>query len=767
MRKLAIVSAAFSLAVFTANYILSTAWLLPASAAAAALGALLLSARRKWLRGVILTAFGLSAGLLCFAVHAQFTTVPAHILDGQTVTFRASVASYPREYEDYSSVELRLSVEGYPTLRTVAYDRTGALSGARPGDGVAGTAVLHTADLRYGEAYDRYNAQNIYLTATLGEDLRLTRQRDGALRGLFARLRHALSERIGRIFPEDTAAYFQSLLLGDKSGLYRDDALYLAMSRTGFMHIVAVSGMHVAALVAFLQYLMGVGRRSSLVCLLVVWGFVLMTGCSPSAIRAAFMQTTLLLAPLLRRENDPPTSLMTALALLLAANPHAAASVSLQLSFAAMAGLMLVGERLSPELPCRGKKKWQRALASYLTGTAASSLGVLLFTLPLIALHFGYVSVLSPVANLLALWTVPICFSGGFLSCALSYLSLPLGQAAAWLLSWPARFLFLVARLVSSVPFSAVYMRNRTNVFWLALVYLLALIVWRSYWPRWKKLLIPAVLAGAALFVSLFSARLYYRGEGGFVTVLNVGQGQSIAVFSEESTLLIDCGSIHSLDNAGDVAAAYLKSCGREAVDVLMLTHLHSDHANGVVRLLESIPVGTILMPADPDNEDGMLEPILAAAQRHGTQLRCLARDEELGLGGVRLRLFAPGSAGDANERCLTAAVSIGSFDMLVTGDIDKTAERDLLARQELRDMELLIVGHHGSRYAASGELLSAIGADTAVVSVGYNNFGHPTQETLERLDAYGYNVYRTDLNGDVEFRISQENTWQGKTRAN
>ena len=91
---------------------------------------------------------------------------------------------------------------------------------------------------------------------------------------------------------------------------------------------------------------------------------------------------------------------------------------------------------------------------------------------------------------------------------------------------------------------------------------------------------------------------------------------------------------------------------------------------------------------------------------------------------------------------------------MLVTGDINKVAERELLAAHDLNDLELLIVGHHGSRYASSGELLGALGADTAVVSVGYNTFGHPTHETLERLDAYGYTIYRTDQNGTVEIHI-------------
>ena len=103
----------------------------------------------------------------------------------------------------------------------------------------------------------------------------------------------------------------------------------------------------------------------------------------------------------------------------------------------------------------------------------------------------------------------------------------------------------------------------------------------------------------------------------------------------------------------------------------------------------------------------------------------------------------------------LTAEV--GDEDILITGDVRGATERKLVNAQDLSDTDILIVGHHGSKYSSSGELLSAVGAENAVISVGYNNYGHPTNETLERLRAYGYNVYRTDLNGNVEIRLPAE----------
>ena len=208
------------------------------------------------------------------------------------------------------------------------------------------------------------------------------------------------------------------------------------------------------------------------------------------------------------------------------------------------------------------------------------------------------------------------------------------------------------------------------------------------------------------------------------------------------------------MDNAGEVAADWLESAGRDHVDTLVLSHLHADHCNGVTMLLELIPVEEIVFSPNADADEEMLPEILNAAQKHNTRVTELRADTEMSYGKLRLRMFAPPESGNENERCIISLLSVGDYDMLFTGDAPKKAERDLLEHTELPDAELLIVGHHGSRSSSDGSFLAAIRAETAVISVGNNSFGHPTWEVLERLEAYGSRVYRTDLNGTVELRI-------------
>jgi len=121
---------------------------------------------------------------------------------------------------------------------------------------------------------------------------------------------------------------------------------------------------------------------------------------------------------------------------------------------------------------------------------------------------------------------------------------------------------------------------------------------------------------------------------------------------------------------------------------------------------------------------------------------------------GMRI---VPAAKGDANERCIMCKATLDDYSMLITADADISAENELAEEQELSDVDVLVAGHHGSRYSTGQALMNELEAKTAIISAGYNNYGHPTHEVLERLAAYGYDIYRTDLNGTVELRPQRQ----------
>ena len=754
MRKLAIVCASAAAAIFLSFYLLPRNVILPLAGLCAPAGAILLWRGKRTRHGGVHAAFlvllGAALGLASYALHWNATIGRAADWDETEQRMTVCLLESPEVFERYTRLLVQRTEA--PKLDVMLYAYDGELPELRPGDELEVTARFRRADLRRGEKNNNYISKNIYLTGTLRE-LEKTGKRHITLRTVASSCSKQIADRVETVFSDRVAVFMKALMLGEKTDFYRDLPLYARMRGAGFMHIVAVSGMHVAFLVGMIQLLFGARPMSSVAGILLVGFFVLMTGASPSAVRAGIMISIQLLAPIFRRENDGPTSLMAALSLILLVNPFSCASISLQMSFSAMAGMVLLAGPLTRSMLAAFGLS-ERSLLRAPVATVAASLAVLAFSAPLSALHFGTLAVYSPLVNLLGLWAVSACFCLGWLSCLAGLILLPLGRILAVPAALLARYLIYIAGLICRLPHHLISMAGAERKLWLLLCYVLALLGWRTRASHRFRVLMPVSLAVLSLVLCLRVSGLRYQRADAVAAALDVGQGECVCVLSGDATLMLDCGG-SNLENAGETAANYLEAAGRSRLDLLVLSHLHDDHCNGVEMLLELVPVGEIILSPDADMEEGRLAAIEAAAERHGTKVTRLDEDVELTFGSLRLKLFAPPPDGSENERCIISLASIGDFDMLMTGDSLKQAELDLVEKYSLPDTELLIVGHHGSRTSTDNLFLETIRAEDAVISVGSNNsYGHPNREVLARLQAHGCNIWRTDRNGTVEIRV-------------
>ena len=381
----------------------------------------------------------------------------------------------------------------------------------------------------------------------------------------------------------------------------------------------------------------------------------------------------------------------------------------------------------------------------------------MILSVPATAIRFGSVQVLSPVTNILVMWAVSLCFSGGIAALLLGAIFLPAGKLLALPVRILVRYIILASRAVSAIPFASLYTCSDFAVYWVAGTYMLFLLFLFLPVSTRKKFFYPFTLSILSLALLLTCTKIRYDRYSGVFSVINVGQGESVAVFSGDKTLMIDCGSIMTADSAGDVAGSYLLSCGRSSVDLLVLTHLHEDHVNGIPVLLEYLPVKEIAISAYAPDEEEMLSTILQSAEAHNVKISYIGREAEALLGDISIRMFTPLSDEDANDQCVISIVSIGDYDMLVTGDASKASEEKLLQNQSLPAIDLYVAGHHGSKTSTGTDLLDTLRrADNpvAVISCGYNTFGHPSPETLEALEKYSILTYRTDLDGTVQFTL-------------
>lgn len=751
-----ITAAGFGFAAGTAlsHYVLPASWLYIVSAAMlipALFCAVFLRGFRR--RDGVAAFLFLALGMSWYSMYSgKFIDAAAQYAD-KTCTVTVRVDEYPYRDGDYASLNVTLAERGEPSLGIAVSDYSGTLPELRPGDLAEMELELMDAGERYGEATDVYAARGVHLRAYYVALHGV--ERDGRSALYFPQeLMNAVRGSIVRVFPEDVQDIMLALLIGDTHGVYEDVELDNALSVTGVAHVVSVSGMHLGFLYSALSALLG-RRRAFFVGVPVLVLFTFMAGCSSAIVRACVMLVLSMLGTVLRRDYDPLAGLAMALLLLLAENPVSVASVSLQLSFASMLGLILITPRLNRwfNRRFRGAKGRVKGICRTAWSAFSASLGATVFTAPVVAVIFGYVSLLSPLANLLTLWAVSLAFTLGFAAAALGLIYAPLGIACAWLAAWPARYFVWCISLLARIPYAAVYTADGGVVWWLLFTYavFIAAIVMRR--RRGLRLAVPALCSAAVLAAVLISSALRTADERS-VTVLDVGQGQSIALLSGESAVVVDCGGMGSWDDAGDVASEYLLGRGRYGIDALVLTHLHSDHADGAARLLTRVKVGTLYMPEGTDDSDGELAGILEAAARRGTEVVEISEDTAVSLPGLELSLTAPQDTGDENERGLVVRASIGEYDTVITGDVGAPTERLLAEEGKLPPSELLIAGHHGSRSSNSFELVSAVRPETVVVSVGYNSYGHPTDEALVRLAVTGADIYRTDVNGDVTVTI-------------
>lgn len=744
MRKLMWFTIGYAAACAVGTYLLRGRGLL-LMFAVCALGALALVKFREHpvSRRCMVLLLGCAVGALAFFGYEYAVLRPAGMVDGETVpvTIRATDYSWPTQYGTGCDGEMELDGRIY---KVRFYRReTEALE---PGDVVTMPAQLRLTD----EGGDReptfHRTSGILLLAYPRGDS-VAADGEPALRDRPAMWANRLKGIIGESFPEDTFAFAKALLLGDKTSLSWEQSREFSLS--GISHIVAVSGLHVSILFGFIGMVMGKRRWPMLLLgVPVLLCFGTMAGFTASVTRAVLMQILFLLALAVNREYDPPTALSFAGLVILLQCPLAIAGIGFQLAFASVAGIFLFYPRLSgwmkTWLPGKGKKLRGR-LERWFVSCVCVTLSATVMTVPLVALHFGVVSLVSAVTNLLVMPVVSLIFYGVMAVCALGCFHSGAAAVLAEVISVPIRYVLTVAKTMAGLPLSAVFTVSPYIVIWLVFVY--GLIFWLLLSKRKRPALVVG-LSAVGLCVSLMLSFLEPLTCDYRVTVLDVGQGQCIVLQSEGSTFLVDCGGRRG-EEAADIAAEYLLSQGIRRIDGLILTHYDRDHAEGAEFLPNWVEIERVYLP-ETEDADGCREGAYRAAQEQ----IIIDGEIEIVFADAKIRIFPAKRINSGNDSCASVLFTRGKCDTLITGDLSSDAERQLLVDYEFPDLEVLIVGHHGSKYSTCAELLQATAPDVAIISVGKENgYGHPTQEVLERLKKAGCVIYRTDLHGTITYR--------------
>ncbi len=530
------------------------------------------------------------------------------------------------------------------------------------------------------------------------------------------------------------AGILAALAIGDQRAISAEE--WRLFNRTGVTHLMSISGLHVTLVSGLAAGLAAFGwrripgaalrlparRAAALAAIAAALGYTLLAGFAVPAQRTFYMVSVVALALWSGRISSPSRTLALAFAIVVAADPWAPLAPGLWLSFGAVA-LMFYVAAAGPHV-----LQWIRMQWAVTVGLAPAAL-----------LLFGQVSLAGPLANALAIPLVSVIVT----PLALLAAALPLDfilHSAAWLVEWLLVFLEWCASLPGSL-----WQQHAAPLWSVALA--LAGAAWLLA-PRG----VPWRPAGAALMAPAFCLAPPAPAAGeAWITTADVGQGLAVVVRTATRTLVYDAGPGYGpeADSAGRILVPLMRGAGIERVDLLVLSHEDGDHLGGALTLLETFDVQA-------------LASSLAAPHALNTltasPLRCAA-----GTGwqwdAVRFEFLHPPAGWEKarrNDQSCVLRVAAAGGAMLLTGDIERLAESDLIAKSPRADV--LLVPHHGSRTSSGEEFIAAVSPRWAVVPAGYRNrFGHPAREVLERYRGAGVAVLRTDLHGAIEVLLRSD----------
>lgn len=609
-------------------------------------------------------------------------------------------------------------------------------------------------------------------------------------------LRSRLARNLAEVLPEPQASLAQGVILGIRGNIpqeLRDD-----FARSGTSHLLAISGLHLSIMAGVM---LGIGlwlfgRRHYLyvwLALCVIWLYALVTGMHLPVVRGAIMASMFLFAELLGRQRSAIVALTFAAAVMVGVSPYILGDVSFQLSFLAMAGLVFLfpvfrnlGRKATAAL--LGEEGTTVSIANVAVDTLSATLGAVIAVWPVVAYYFGIISFVGPLATFLALPALPGVIIAGVLAALIGIVAMPVAHVVGWLAWLFLSYMTLVVSGLAAPSISSIEVDSISPAFVWGYYLVLAVAIWFS---SKRKALQDAFSGAAARFktgVSL-SFRLSRTGKWIISPLLVIAVLVSFAAFTmpddnlhvsfldvgEGDAILVRKGNQQVLIDGGPGLQAINLELGREmpfwdrTIDLLVLTHPHHDHLAGLVEVLRRYEVGQVLYPA-LEYESPVYDEWRRLIQEGGIKQTLACAGQQINLcDGIVMTVLSPPSilltdtGSDVDNNSVVLKLSIGNISFLLTADIMREPEWELVRERADLDSTVLKVAHHGSDTSTTPEFLAVVNPEVAVISCGAENkFGHPSDEVLNRLKvAIGSdNVYCTAEHGTIEFITNGERLW-------
>ena len=548
------------------------------------------------------------------------------------------------------------------------------------------------------------------------------------------------------------------MMLGEK-GLIPPEIKEI-FAEAGIMHILAVSGLHVGIIAAALFFLLNFLKLPKklkftiLILFLIIYASI--TGYQPSVLRATIMFALLIGGKLINRNRNLFLSLFLAAFLILLSNPLVLYDAGFLLSFMVTFFLIYLSPILQEQL-----SKVLVWIKDPLSISIASWIGIF----PLSAYFFNKVSIISIVVNIFIVPLTGIALILGFITFFIGLVSIPLAYLIANINFFVLKMILLISKYFSLLSFSFIY-TAQPSIFVIFLYYIMIFlaieIFYKKIFPPKMKIKATILILSAVLVVII--VQVFSPVDNLKVNFINVGEGDCILIEAPKKyNILIDGGGtpFSTFDVGGKVVIPYLRRKGINKINLLILTHPHLDHLEGLLAVLREFKVEMVLDSGLICNIPEYREFISNIKKEGILYHQARAGDNFIFNNNLEIILLNPlynsdfYNESDFNNASIVVKLLYKNTDFLFTGDIENTTENNLLIWQNILKSDVLKIAHHGSSNSSSLEFLEKVNPIITIISTGKNNFGHPSEKIIERLKDKNIPVYRTDQNGTVIIRTN------------
>jgi len=539
-------------------------------------------------------------------------------------------------------------------------------------------------------------------------------------KNIFYKMKTYLINRIKNIKKHE---YLNTFILGDSS--YIDDTLLESYRINGISHLFSVSGMHITLLSSITLAILNKIKKkyiNYLFVILFLLFYMFLTNFTPSVIRATCLFIFLSLNKVLKLNLTTSKILLIILMFNLIINPYNIYNVGFKFSYIISLYLVAFSKIIS-------------RYKNYIVRTLVTSSISFLSSIPILINNYFSINIMTTLNNVMFVPLISIII----FPFSLIVLLIP---KLDFIYELMINILEKLSLFVTNFKIEIIF--SKVNIFIIILYYLIiTLVLYKIYKRKYKYIFLIIIV----LFIH---TNINYIKNNPYITFIDVGQGDSAFIHLpyNKGNILIDTGGKYNYDTSKDIIS-YLKSEGIKNIDFLLISHGDYDHMGEAINLVNNFKVEKVIFNCGPYND--LEKDLIKVLDKE--KIKYYSCIKELNIDKKKLYFLQTKEYDNENDNSNVIYTELDGYRFMFMGDASSTTEKEILNKYNLLDIDVLKVGHHGSRTSSSKEFINEINPNYSVISVGKNNrYGHPNKEVLDNLE--NSKIYRTDQDGSIMFKI-------------